>query len=148
ELGRRHGWSSESAFGVACMVLAAVLIWQAQLDEAEPWVQRAERTLKAETHPVPALSIRSLRGLLELARGQDTEALAPFPPAEQLARRFAAPHHTVPPTVALVVHTLVRLGETDRAEQVLAGLSQQDREHPETRVAATGLRLAQDDPHA
>jgi LuxR family transcriptional regulator, maltose regulon positive regulatory protein len=30
----------------------------------------------------------------------------------------------------------------------LAGLSQQDREHAEIRVAAAGLRLAQHDPHA
>jgi len=42
----------------------------------------------------------------------------------------------------------VRLGETGRAEQALSGLSQQDREHAEIRIAAAGLRLAQDDPHA
>jgi len=148
ELARRHGWTGEPGFGVACMSLAAVLTWQGQLDEAEQWIQRAERTLRAETHPVPALSMRTVRGVLELARGQDSEALAAFQAAERLARRLAAPHHTVPPARAMTVHALTRLGEIERAEQVLAGLSQQDREHAEIRIAAAGLRLARDDPPA
>jgi LuxR family transcriptional regulator, maltose regulon positive regulatory protein len=148
ELARRHGWSSEPAFGVACLVLASSLIWQGQLDEGEPWVQRAEHTLRAETHPAPRLSILGLRGVLELVRGQDTEALATFRAAEQLARRLVAPHHTLPPTQAMVVHTLVRLGETERAEQVLAALGQQDPEHAEIRIAAAALRLGQDNPGA
>jgi len=148
ELARRHGWTGDPAFGVACMVLGAALFWQGQLDETEAWVQRAERTLRAETHPALGLSIRGLRGVLELARGQYTEALAAFQAAERLVEGLGAPQHTVPSTRALVVHTLVRLGETGRAEQALSGLSQQDREHAEIRIAAAGLRLAQDDPHA
>jgi LuxR family maltose regulon positive regulatory protein len=148
ELARRHGWTGDPAFGVACMVLGAVLFWQGQLDEAEAWVQRAERTLRAETHPVLGLSIHDLRGVLELARGQYTEALAAFQAAERLVQGLGAPQHTVPSTRALVVHTLVRLGETGRAEQALSGLSQQDREHAEIRIAAAGLRLAKDDADA
>jgi LuxR family maltose regulon positive regulatory protein len=42
----------------------------------------------------------------------------------------------------------VRLGETERAEQVLAALSDHDRDHDEIRIAAAALRLAQHDPHA
>jgi LuxR family maltose regulon positive regulatory protein len=148
ELARRHGWSNEPAFGVACMVLGSALIHQGQLDEAEPWVQRAERTLRAETHPGPVLSTRSTRGILELARGQDIEALAAFKAAERVAKQFAGPHHGVLPLRAMVVHVLVRLGETERAEQALAGLSQQDREYGDIRIATAALRLAQDDPHA
>ena len=43
------------------------------------------------------------------------------------------------------LHALVRLGETERAEQALAGLGEQGREHGEARIAAAALRLAQDD---
>ena len=46
------------------------------------------------------------------------------------------------------LHALVRLGETERAEQVLAGLGEQGCEHGEARIAAAALRLAQDDPYA
>jgi LuxR family maltose regulon positive regulatory protein len=48
----------------------------------------------------------------------------------------------------MLLHTLVRLGETGLAEQVLAGLGEREREHGETRVIIAMLRLAQDDPQA
>ena len=46
------------------------------------------------------------------------------------------------------MHALMRLGETERTEQALAGLGGQGREHGEVRIAAAALRLAQDDPCA
>ena len=49
---------------------------------------------------------------------------------------------------ALLLLTLVRLGETERAGQVLADLGEQGRESGEIRIATAALRLAQDDPHA
>jgi LuxR family maltose regulon positive regulatory protein len=148
ELAERHGWASDPAAGTACMVLGTMLTWQGRLDEAEPWVQRAERTLTAEAQPATGHVIRYLRGLLELARGRDADALAPFRAAEPLARRLAAPHYTVPRARALLVHALVRLGDTEGAEQALAELGSQDREHGETRIATATLRLAHDDPRA
>jgi LuxR family transcriptional regulator, maltose regulon positive regulatory protein len=148
ELAERHGWGDDSMAGIASMLLGAVLVWQGRLEEAEPWVRQAERTLRAEALPAPGLLLRDTRGMFELARGRDAEALAAFQAAEQLARRLVAPHHIVPPTRALVVHTLVRLGETERAEQILAELSQEDREYAEIHIAAAALRLAQSDPHA
>jgi LuxR family maltose regulon positive regulatory protein len=48
----------------------------------------------------------------------------------------------------LRVQALVRLGELEQAEQTLAGLGEQDREHGEAHIALAVLRLAQDDPHA
>ena len=46
------------------------------------------------------------------------------------------------------MHALVRLGDTEGAEQALAELGGQDRDHGETRIATATLRLARDDPHA
>ena len=43
---------------------------------------------------------------------------------------------------AWLLCALVRLGDTERAEQALAGLSEQDRDSPETRIATAALRLA------
>jgi LuxR family maltose regulon positive regulatory protein len=42
----------------------------------------------------------------------------------------------------------VRLGDTERAEQALAGLEEQDSDRGEIRIATAMLRLAQDDPQA
>jgi LuxR family maltose regulon positive regulatory protein len=147
ELAERHGWASDPAAGTACMVLGTILTWQGRLDDAEPWVRRAEHTLTAEAQPATGHVILYLRGLLELARGRDADALAAFRAAEPLARRLAAPHYTVPRARALLVHVLVRLSDIEGAEQALAGLASQDREHGETRIATAVLRLAQDDPH-
>ena len=148
ELAERHGWASDPAAGTACMALGTILTWQGRLDEAEPWVRRAEHTLRADAQPATGHVIRYLRGLLELARGRNADALAALRGVEPLARRLAAPHYTVRRSRALLVHALVRLGDTDGAEQALAELDDQDREHGETRIATAVLRLAQDDPHA
>jgi LuxR family transcriptional regulator, maltose regulon positive regulatory protein len=148
ELAERHGWATDPAAGTACMVLGSILTWQGKLDEAEPWVQRAERTLTAETQPATGHVIQYLRGTLELARGRDADALAAFRRAEPLARRLAAPHYTVPRARALLVQALVRMGDTRGAEQALSELDSQDREHGETRIATAVLRLAQNDPNA
>ena len=48
----------------------------------------------------------------------------------------------------MLIHALVRLGDTERAEQALAGVEEQDRDRGEMRIATAMLRLAQDDPHA
>jgi LuxR family maltose regulon positive regulatory protein len=148
ELARAHGWTDEPAAGTACMVLGGVLAWQARHEEAEPWVQLAERTLSADAEPAAGMGVRYVRGLLELARGRDTDALAALRAAKVLAGRLATPHYLVPRTWALLLHALVRLGDAESAERTLATLSEQDLEAGETRLAIAALRLAQHDPRA
>jgi LuxR family maltose regulon positive regulatory protein len=86
--------------------------------------------------------------VLELARGRDADALAAFRAAQRLARFLAAPHLLATAAQTFLVHTLVRLGETERAEQMLADLGEHDRDRGEMRIAAAVLRLARHDPHA
>jgi len=148
ELARRHGWTDEPAAGQAYVVLASVLAWQGRPEEAEAWTRRAERTVRPEAEPATAVSVHHVRGLVELISGRDHEALAAFRAAERLAGLLAAPHLLVPRVRAQVLHILVRIGETEHAEHILADLSEQDREPGEVRTAVAALRLAQDDPHA
>ena len=148
ELAERHGWTGDPAAGTACTVVAVVLVYQGQPDEAEPWIQRAERTLTAETQPTAVLAIRSVRGTLELERDRNAAALTALEAGEALAQRLAGPHYLAARIRALLVHSLSRLGQADRAGQFLAGLGEQDRERGEIRVAAAALRLAQGDPQA
>jgi LuxR family maltose regulon positive regulatory protein len=125
-----------------------VLAWQGRLEEAEPWIQRTERTLRAEAEPTVGLAIHHARGELELARGRDADALAAFQAADRLAGRLAEPNLMVDGNRSFLVQTLVRLGETERAEQTLAALGEQDRDGAEIRIGVATLRLAQDNPHA
>jgi LuxR family maltose regulon positive regulatory protein len=148
ELAQRHGWTEEPPACAAYLALGAALVWQGRPEEGEPWVQRAERTVRAEAEPAAALAVRYLRGLLELTRSHDAHALTAFRAAEQLTGHLAASHYLAIVTRAMLIHALVRLGDTDRAEQALASVEEQDRDRGEMRIAAAMLRLAQDDPHA
>jgi LuxR family maltose regulon positive regulatory protein len=94
------------------------------------------------------LAIHSQRGLLELARGQDADALAAFQAADRLAGRLAEQSLMVLPNRSFLVQTLVRLGRTERAEQALAALADHDRDGGAMRTGLAVLRLAQDDPDA
>ena len=62
ELAERHGWTDEPAAGSAYIALAGALTWQGRPDEAEPWVQRAERTVRPEAEPAAGAGIRSCAG--------------------------------------------------------------------------------------
>ena len=148
ELAERHGWTDDPAAGIAYMVVGLVLAWQGQPDEGEPWLQRAERTLMADTQPAAVLAIRYTRGTLELTRDHNAAALAALEAGEMLARRLAGQHYLVARTRAMLVQALIRLGQAERAEQFLAGLGEQDRERGEIRIAVAALRLAQGDPQA
>ena len=92
ELAERHGWGEESLAGMAYAQLGIVMLYQGRLDEAEPWLERAERTLRAEAEPVAGMSLRYARAVLELARGRYQEALAAFRDAEKLAVTLVRPH--------------------------------------------------------
>jgi LuxR family transcriptional regulator, maltose regulon positive regulatory protein len=146
ELAERHGWTDEPTAAIVYAVLGGMLVWQGRPEEAEPWVQRAERAVRADAEPSPRWWVHHLRGILELARGRNAEALAAFRAAEALAGWRAVPHMAMPRTRALLLHALVRLGDTGHAEQALAGLGDQD--GGPMRVAIAALRLAQHDPHA
>jgi LuxR family maltose regulon positive regulatory protein len=144
ELAERHGWTDDLFAGFAAMTLGSALVWQGRLDEAEAWVQRAERIFRAEANPAAAMGGQYVRGQLELGRGRAAEALAAF----RAAARLAGPHPLARPLRAWLVHALMRLGQTEEAEQVLAGLGERDRDRGEMRIAAAALKLAGDDPRA
>ena len=142
ELAERHGWGEESLAGMAYAQLGIVMLYQGRLDEAEPWLERAERTLRAEAEPVAGMSLRYARAVLELARGRYQEALAAFRGAEKLAVTLVRPHTSVTSMRSRMLQTLVRLGQTGRAEQVLAELGEDERASAEMRTAVAALRLA------
>jgi LuxR family transcriptional regulator, maltose regulon positive regulatory protein len=148
ELAERHGWTGEPAAGVAYVTYAGVLAWQGQPEEAEPWLLRAECTLKPQAEPAAGIAVHYLRGRLELARGRHADALAALQAAERLGARLAVPHLLVPRMRASLMHALIRMGEVERAEQALGDIGEQDRDRAEMRMATAALRLAQHDPGA
>ncbi len=142
ELAERHGWTDDPWAGLAYMTLGSALAWQGRLDDADAWVRRAERTIDAETRPIVAMGIKYLRGQLELGRGRPAAALAALEAGEPLG----GAHPLVRPLRAWHVMALARLGEIDRAEHVIADLSESSRDRGEMRIAAALLALVRDDP--
>ena len=143
-LAERHGWTDDLFAGFASMTLGSALTWQGRLDEAENWVQHAERTFRAEANPAAAMGGHYVRGQLELARGGLADALTAFRAAE----RLAGPHPLARPVRGWLVYVLAGLGETEQAEHLLAGLGDRDRDRGETHVADAVLRLARGNPLA
>ena len=148
ELAERHGWAEEPLAGMAYAQLGIVLLYQGRLDEAEPWLERAESTLRTEVEPAAGMSLRSARAVLELARGRHQEALEAFQAAERLAATLAGPHTLVTSMRSRMLQTLVRLGRTGHAEQTLTELGEDERASAQVRIAVAALRLACDDPQA
>jgi LuxR family maltose regulon positive regulatory protein len=148
ELAERHGWGEESLTGVAYAQLGIVMLFQGRLDEAEPWLEQAERTLRTEVEPAAGMSLRYARAVLELARDRYQEALAAFQDAEKLARVLVGPHALATSMRSRMLQTLVRQGQIGRAERALAELDEDERASPEMRIAAAALRLATGDPQA
>jgi LuxR family maltose regulon positive regulatory protein len=94
------------------------------------------------------MSLRYARAVLELARGRYQEALAAFRGAEKLTATLVRPHTCATSMRSWMLQTLVRLGQTGRAEQALAELGEDERASAEMRTAVAALRLASDDPQA
>jgi LuxR family transcriptional regulator, maltose regulon positive regulatory protein len=142
ELAEQHGWGEEPLAGMAHAQLGTVLLYQGRLEDAEPWLERAERTLRTDVEPAAGMSLRYARAVLELARGRYQEALAAFRAADTLAATLVGPHTWVTSMRSRMLATLVRQGQTERAEQVIAELGEDERASAEMRTAeaAAGRR--------
>jgi len=148
ELAQRHGWGEDQVAGVAYTILAAAAGAHGQLEEAGAWLDRAGQTLRAEADPATGIVLCHLRGQLELARGRPQEALSALQAAERLAGTLVSPHILALTIRAYLLLTLLRLGQTGRAEAALAELDARERHSAEMRLALASLRLARHDPQA
>jgi LuxR family transcriptional regulator, maltose regulon positive regulatory protein len=148
ELAAEHGWTEEAVVGVAYAVLGLIGVGQGRLDEARRWLDRAQRALTAELDPTGASLLQRTRGMLELAGGRDEQALVALRAALRLDRRLATPHAFAAQTRVLMARALLRLRQTEAAEQVLADLDDELGESSETLVVTAMVALARDDPEA
>jgi LuxR family maltose regulon positive regulatory protein len=148
ELAERHGWDEEPLAGIAYTVLGSMQIYQGQLADAEPWLERAEHALRTEVEPAAGMSLQYARAILEMARGRYPQALSAFRAANELAAELVRPNISVTSMRARTVQALVLAGQADRAEAILAGLDTGERASAEMRTGAAALRLARGNPQA
>jgi len=149
ELAGRHGWSEEPLGVIAYPMLAASLIWQGELEEAERCIMEGEWALQPDAGSATRMLFHLVRGSLEIARGHLEAALAALhgagcsPGRPDLAARPLASE-----VRAFLPHVLVRLGKIAQADAALTGIAEEERERPGTRTAVAALRLAKHNPQA
>jgi LuxR family transcriptional regulator, maltose regulon positive regulatory protein len=94
------------------------------------------------------MRLRYARGLLDLVSGRPEAALSEFQAAERLAGLLVTEHTLARRLRSHTLQTLVRLGQTQRAEKTLAEMDGPERDSGQMRNAVAVLRLAQGDPRA
>jgi len=144
-LAAEYGWGDEPDVGIAYTVLGSALVIQGRLNEAEVWLARAARVLQADTQPAAQLTVQNCRGLLEATRGQREAALAAFQSAERVRQHLVPGHPLATRFSVIEIATLAHIGETARAETVLAEI-QPVLARGEAGIALAPLRLAHGDP--
>src|SRR5262249_2963866 len=108
ELAQQHGWTDDPTVGFASLSVGTVLVSQGRFEEAEPWLQHAERVLRAEAEPAQAMSIRMTRATLEIGRGRHAGALAALEAADRMAGRLDEPSLLGLPIRRMLVQTPAR----------------------------------------
>jgi LuxR family transcriptional regulator, maltose regulon positive regulatory protein len=125
---RRHGWGEEPLIAVAYPMLAGSLTWRGELQEAERWLMEGEWACQSEVEPTTEMLFHLIRGSVEIAHGRFDAALAALCAAGRLPGRLFVAGHPLPPQVrALLLHVLVRLGETAQAGVALTGIAEEER---------------------
>jgi LuxR family maltose regulon positive regulatory protein len=148
ELAGRHGWTEEPVAGIAYLALGMAMVAQGRLADGERSLEQAERTLRAELEPAAGMRLRYARGLLEIVSGRPEAALASLRAAERLAALLVTEHTLARRLRSHVLQALVRLGETERADQALTEMGDAEPDTAEMCNALAVLRIAQDDPEA
>jgi LuxR family maltose regulon positive regulatory protein len=147
-LAEEHGWADEPIAGVAHMALGMAMISQGRLEEAERSLEAAERTLRVELEPAAGMRLHYARGVLEFISGRHDAALDAFQRAQRLTGLLVTEHTYAARLRSRLLQALVRVGETQRAEQALSEMDGPERDSGEMRIVLAVLRLAQDNPAA
>jgi len=145
-IAEEHGWGTHRIVAPAFAASAAALAWLGRVNEAERWLERAQRTephgREFETDPV----LHYARAFVRLGQGRFEEALAEFRAAETV-RPLLAREHALPLEVrAWIVQTQVLIGEAAAARATLAALDTEERDGPGMRIAAAALALREGSP--
>jgi LuxR family maltose regulon positive regulatory protein len=145
-IAEAHGWGKDPIIVTALAAGAMALLWLGRLDEAEPWVERAGRTLYRGGEPGTELIVQYARGLLRLAQERLDEALSAFRAAERMQALMIGEHAFARVVRARLLQTQTRMGRPAAARAALADIGAQERDTSDMRVAEAVVDLAQGEP--
>jgi LuxR family maltose regulon positive regulatory protein len=146
DLGARHGWSEGSVMTMAYVGLAYTLIWAGEVDEAERWLERAQRVHERDREVTTALVEELARGFVETLRGHNDAAIAAFRAVERYSESVVTKHTVSARGRSLVLNAWLSAGKTKEVEKGLAELDETVRNTGDIRVVAAALGMAENDP--
>ena len=141
-----NGWSEDPVIVTPLAAGAMALLWLAQFDECEQWLDRAERVLQPGGEPATELLVHHARGLSRLAQRQFDEALDAFHAAERMQTLLGGEHALWIELRSRMLQTQIAKGDTAAVRAALAGMTAQERDRGEMRIASAILYLADDQP--
>ena len=139
------GWADDPVIAPALAIGGFELVWLGRFEEAERWLERAERVLAPEVAGITELITQHAIGLLRFAEGRLEEAIAAFREAARATAVLSNDVLTIDPR-ARILQVQARMGAVAAAAAVLADLDEEERGRPRTRVAAAALHLAEESP--
>ena len=145
-LAERYGWGTEPVIAPALMTLAGTMVFLGEFDEAEQWLQRAERALQTDTGPDIRLQLHQTAAILHAGRGRRHEALQQFGAAEDLASQLEGSQALASQMTGWLLATQARLGMTGEARALLATLEDERASSGEIRNALAVICLAEGNP--
>ena len=145
-IAEEHGWTSESMATGAFAMAGMALVRLGRFADAERHLDRAEESLRQSADLGTELVLRYARGLLRFGEGRFGEALTEFAQAQGLERLLADEHVFMTDVRGRIAQVRVRMGDTEAARQMLAGLKPRERAGAGLRTALAALALAEDDP--
>lgn len=137
-----HGWNDDPAIVTGLATGAISMLWLGRLEDAERWLDRAERTLQPDGEPATELIVHHARGLLRLAQGRLEEALTALCAAERLQGLLADRHPFTLQTQARVLQTQARMGKLAAARATLAQVSEREGDSSEVRIGSAYIHLS------
>jgi LuxR family transcriptional regulator, maltose regulon positive regulatory protein len=146
DLAEAHGWTEASVMPMAYVGLAYALIWAGEVEEAERWLERAQRVHERDREVTTALVEELARGFVATLRGRNDAAIPAFRAVERYSESVVTEHTVSARGRSLVLNALLTAGKTEEVEKGLAELDAAIRNTGDIRVVAAALRMAQKDP--
>jgi LuxR family maltose regulon positive regulatory protein len=145
-IAEEHGWGTHRILAPAVAAGAASLAWLGRLDEADRWLERAERAQPSagefETEPL----LHWARAFVRIGQGRFEEALAEFRAAETVLPALAREHLLPVDLRAWIVQTQVLTRDTAAARATLAAVDAEERDGAGMRLAAAAVALGEGAP--
>jgi LuxR family transcriptional regulator, maltose regulon positive regulatory protein len=143
-----NGWGSERSLAPALLVLTKIALWRGAYEDAEAWLDRAEKAVSSLTDPALGLLLHHCTAMLRSAQGRKDDAAAAFAAARRLHQHVADVDKLilVAESAALEAAALVRAGDLAQARDLLAGIPAAHQQLGEVVLAEARIDLAAGDP--